>query len=102
MRALKITAVSVLLTIVIAALLVVASLTWLVKSEQGSLWLIEKGLSLVPVSIETSGASGTLADGLSVDVLHIALPAAEIKASGIVFSWRPESLLAGIVDLHHA
>jgi len=102
MRALKITAVAVLLTIVIAALMLIASLTWLVKSEQGSRWLIEQGLPFVPVSIEVSGVSGALADGLSVDELHIALPAAEIQASGIVFSWRPERLLAGIIDLHHA
>lgn len=102
MRALKITAVASLLTIVIAALVLVGSLTWLVKSEQGSRWLIEHGLAFVPVSIEASGVSGALADGLSVDELRITLPAAEINAYGIVVSWRPASLLAGIVDIHHA
>ena len=102
MRALKITVVASLLTLVIAALLLTAALTWLVKSESGSRWLLEHGLALVPLSIEASGVSGVLADGLSVDELHIVLPAAEIQANGIVVSWRPASLLAAIVDIQHA
>jgi translocation and assembly module TamB len=102
MRALKITAIAALLAIVTTALVLIATLTWLVKSEQGSRWLIEQGLPFVPVPIEARGISGALADGLGVDELHITLPAAEIQASGVVVSWRPASLLAGIVDIRHA
>jgi translocation and assembly module TamB len=77
-------------------------LTWLVRSEPGSRWLLEQGLGVAPVTIEVSGISGTLADGLSLDTLYIALPKAEIRAAHIVVSWTPASLLAGVVDINNA
>jgi len=98
MRALKITALVTLLTIVVLAIM----LAWLVRTEQGSRWLLEQGLSFAPVTIEVSGVSGTLADGLDVDKLYIELPLAEIRVSEIVVSWRPSRLLAGIVDIRSA
>jgi translocation and assembly module TamB len=98
MRALKITVIVVLF----AAIVVMATLSWLVRSEQGSRWLLQYGLELSPVTIEASGISGTLADGLMVDRLFIALPVVEIHAEDIVFSWSPSRLLAGIVDINSA
>ena len=81
MRALKITA----LILLLVAALVTVTLAWLVRSEQGSRWLLQQGLEFSPVTIEASGISGTLADGLGVDRLFIALPVVEIKAEGIIF-----------------
>ena len=98
MRALKIT----VLVVLFVALVVTVTLGWLVRSEQGSRWLLQQGLEFSPVTIEASGISGTLADGLEVDRLLIALPAAEIHAEDIVFSWSPSRLLAGIVDINSA
>ena len=98
MRALKITVPVVLF----AAVVLMATLSWLVRSEQGSRWLLQQGLGLSPVTIEASGISGTLADGLGVDRLFIALPVVEIHAEDIVFSWSPSRLLAGIVDINSA
>ena len=98
MRALKITVIVVLF----AAVVVMATLSWLVRSEQGSRWLLQQGLEFSPVTIEARGISGTLADGLGVDRLFIALPAAEIRAEDIVFSWSPSRLLSGVVDINSA
>ncbi len=98
MRALKITALVTLLTVVVLAV----TLAWLVRSEPGSRWLLEQGLGIAPVTIEANGISGTLAEGLGVESLFIALPQAEIRATEIVLSWRPASLLAGIVDIDSA
>jgi len=98
MRALKIT----LLVVLLIALVLAAALGWLVRSEQGSRWLLQQGLELAPVTIEASGISGTLAEGLGVDHLYIALPAAEIRAVDIVVSWSPASLLAGVIDINNA
>ena len=95
MRALKITALAILfITVVLSALL-----AWLVRSEQGSHLLLEQGLSLSPVTIEADGVTGTLADGLGVESLIIALPLAEIRAEKIVLSWHLASLLTGIIDI---
>jgi len=98
MRALKITALVVLLFVVVLSI----TLAWLVRSEPGSRWLLQQGLGFSPITIEASGISGTLAEGLGVDSLTIALPVVEIHATRIVLSWTPASLLAGIVDINHA
>jgi translocation and assembly module TamB len=97
-RALKITAIITVLTTVILSLL----LAWLVRTEQGSRWLLQQGLGFSPFTIEASGISGTLAAGLGVENLYIELPLAEIRATDIVASWRPASLLAGIIDIKSA
>jgi translocation and assembly module TamB len=102
MRALKITAFYLLLTAVVVAVMLAALMAWLVRSEQGSRWLLQQGLGVAPVTIEASGISGTLADGLAVDSLTIELPTAEIRAVDIVVSWSPASLLTGTVDINHA
>ena len=96
MRVLKITAFATLLSIVLLS----AVLAWLVRSEQGSRWLLEQVLGVVPVTIEASGISGTLAEGLGVESLLIALPPAEIRAEKVVISWSPVKLLEGIVDIN--
>ncbi len=98
MRALKITTILLLLTVVILSML----LAWLVRTEQGSRWLLQQGLGISPVTIEADGISGTLAEGLGVEHLYIALPLAEIRATNIVVSWRPASLLAGVIDIKSA
>ncbi|MGD8934485.1 MAG: hypothetical protein PVF35_06880, partial [Gammaproteobacteria bacterium] len=96
MRALKITALAALLTVVVFAI----ALAWLVRSEAGSRWLLQRGLGISPVTIEASGITGTLAEGLGVDSLFIALPLAEIRAEKIVVSWDPVKLFTGIVDIN--
>ena len=93
-RVLKITALFALLTVVLTTLM-----TWLVKSEQGSRWLLQQSLGLAPVTIEASGITGTLADELSIESLSIKLPLVEVRAAEIMLSWRPASLLAGLVDI---
>ena len=98
MRALKRTALLALLTAVILSI----TLAWLVRTEQGSRWLLQQGLRFAPVAIEASGITGTLAEGLGVESLFIALPLVEIRVTEIVVSWTPASLLAGIVDINSA
>ena len=98
MRPLKI---SVLLVLLSAGMLT-ASIAWLVRSEPGSRWLLQQGLSMSPVSIEAKGISGTLADGLDVESLSILLPSAEVRAAQINLRWSPLSLLAGIVEINNA
>ena len=102
MRALRITALVSLLTTVLVACALAALLAWGVRSEQGSRWLLQQGLGFSPITIEASGISGTLAEGLGVDSLTISLPVVEIRAMQVVVSWTPASLLAGIVDINHA
>lgn len=102
MRALKITALVSLLTTVAIAVVLASLLTWLVRTENGSRWLLQQGLGFAPVKIEAGGISGTLFDGLGVERLTIALPAAGIRATGIVVSWHPASLLAGVVSINSA
>jgi len=97
MRALKITAFAALLIIVLLS----AVLAWLVRSEQGSRWLLEQVLVAVPVTIEARGISGTLAEGLGVESLLIAFPLAEVRAEKVVFSWSPAKLIEGIVDINN-
>ena len=97
-RALKITALFALLTTVVLT----ALMTWLVRSEPGSRWLLQQSLGLAPVTIEASGITGTLADGLNVESLSITLPLVEVRATKIALSWRPASLLAGVVDIDSA
>jgi len=98
MRALKITAIVALLMAVVLTILLAS----LVRTEQGSRWLLQLGLDYSPVTIEADGITGTLAEGLAVENLFIALPLAEIRATDLVVSWRPASLLAGIVDIKNA
>ena len=102
MRALKIPALVSLVTIIAVAIVLASLLTWLVRTEHGSRWLLQQGLEFAPVTIEAGGISGTLYDGLGVDSLNIVLPAAEIRATQIVISWRPSSLLAGVVNINSA
>mgnify|MGYP001823673192 FL=1 len=61
MRVLKITVIVSLLTTVVTVLVLTASLAWLARSEEGSRWLLERGLELAPLTIEAAGISGTLA-----------------------------------------
>jgi translocation and assembly module TamB len=98
MRALKIA----LLTVLITVIMLTVAVSWLARTEPGSRWLLEQGLGFVPITIEASGIAGTLAEGLEVDKLYIALPLADIRASDIRFRWSPLSLLSGIVAIEHA
>jgi len=95
MRALKIIA---LITLLVISLLG-ATLAWLVRSEEGSRWLLEQGIAFSPVTIEASGIDGTLDQGFAVESLYISLPLAEIRARDILVSWSPGHLLAGKVWL---
>ncbi|RLA41239.1 MAG: hypothetical protein DRR42_24910, partial [Gammaproteobacteria bacterium] len=63
MRALKIIA---LITLLVISLLG-ATLAWLVRSEEGSRWLLEQGIAFSPVTIEASGIDGTLDQGFAVE-----------------------------------
>ena len=101
MRRLKMTALVALLTAFLVTALLAAVTAWLVRSEQGSRWLLQQGLYLAPVSIEAKGISGTLADGLGVESLNISFPTAEVKATQVNLSWSPLSLLAGIVEINN-
>jgi translocation and assembly module TamB len=101
MRRLKITALVTLSTVLLIIALLAAVMAWLVRSEQGSHWLLLQGLDLVPVTIEAKGISGTLADGLGVESLNIVFPTAEVKATQVNLSWSPVSLLAGIVEINN-
>lgn len=101
MRRLKITALVTLLTAFLITVLLAAATAWLVRSEQGSRWLLQQGLYLAPVSIEANGVSGTLADGLGVENLSIVFPTAEVKATQVNISWSPLGLLAGIVEINN-
>ena len=56
----------ILLVTVLAMVTLVILLAGLVRSEEGSRWLLEKGLALSPVAIEVDGVRGKLADGLAV------------------------------------
>ncbi|MGB5677555.1 MAG: translocation/assembly module TamB domain-containing protein [Gammaproteobacteria bacterium] len=96
MRVLKITALVALLTAGILS----AVVSWLIRSEEGSRWLLEQGLAFAPVSIEAEGISGTLADGLGVEALTIGLTKTEIQVKGAVLSWSPTRLLAGIFHIN--
>ena len=98
MRAFKIMALTVLLTVIALSI----TLAWLVRTENGSRWLLEQGLAFSPVTIEAKGITGTLAKGLRLDTLDILLPQAEIRAVQITLSWTPASLLAGVVDIGNA
>jgi len=98
MRSLKITALLFLLSVGVLT----ALMAWLVRSEQGSRWLLEQGLAMAPVTIEAKGISGTLADGLGVESLSLLFPVAKIQATQVNLSWSPASLLAGIVEINHA
>ena len=64
MRAFKITALVALLTTVILSI----TLAWLVRTEQGSRWLLEQGLGISPIKIEANGITGALAEGLGVEL----------------------------------
>ena len=97
-RAFKITALVALLTVIALSV----SLAWLVRTEQGSRWLLEQVLVFSPVTIEASGITGTLDEGLQLDSLYIELPVAEIRAEKIMLSWSPASLLSGVVDIGKA
>ena len=99
MRSLKITVLVTLLSAGMVVALLTVSMAWLVKSEQSSRWLLQQGLDMSPVSIEASGISGTLAEGLAVETLTIQTPAVEVKAIKVNLSWSPLSLLAGVVDI---
>lgn len=101
-RAWKVSAISALVTTTVAAAALVAVLAWLVRTEQGSRWLLEQGLDLLPVTTEVSGISGNLAEGMKVEHLYIGLPDADIRAKGIRASLKLAGLLAGIVDIDHA
>jgi translocation and assembly module TamB len=101
-RVLKITALVALVTTVVLSVAMTVLLTWLVHSESASRWLLEQGLTFAPLQIEASGISGTLADGLGIEDLFIALPTVEVRAVGIVASWNPASLLAGVVQIDRA
>ncbi len=90
-----------LLTALLVIAMLAAVMAWLVRSEQGSRWLLQQGLDLVPVTIEAKGISGTLADGLGVESLSIVFPTAEVKATQVNLSWSPVSLLAGIVEINN-
>ena len=96
MRVLKLT----ILAVVLLALIMSITLMWLVRSEQGSHWLLVQGLDTAPVDIEVSGISGTLHEGLGVDNLTIKLPLANIHASEVSVSWNPVRLFAGIIDIN--
>ena len=98
MRALKIT---LLATLLVTVTLVIV-LAGMVRSEEGSSWLLEKGLALSPVAIEVNGVRGNLADGLAVEQLKIQMPVANLHAQEIVVSWSPVALLAGVLRIDSA
>lgn len=98
MRLLKI----VVLVTLLAMIILAGSLAWLVRSEQGSRWLLERGLEFVPITIEVDGVSGTLRDGFKVEYLYIEFPVAELRARDISLGWHPAGLLAGKLDVDRA
>ena len=98
MRGFKIMALALLLTVIVLSTI----LAWLVRTEQGSRWLLEQGLAFSPVSIEARGITGTLSKGLRIETLDILLPGAEIRAVQTTLSWTPASLLAGMVEINNA
>jgi translocation and assembly module TamB len=91
-----------LLAVLLALGAIVATLIWLVRSEDGSRWLLEQGQAFAPVPIEIVGVAGNLATGLAIESLHLALPAADVRGKDILVSWHPSRLLAGSFDIDSA
>jgi translocation and assembly module TamB len=99
MRRLKVTMLVVLLSAGMLAVIAAATLSWLMKSESGSHWLLQQGLDLSPVTIEAHSVSGTLADGLYLERLNIFFTSAEVRATQIRLSWSPLRLFTGVIDI---
>ncbi len=95
MRALRVV---IVVGLLLAGVLFIA-LNWLVRSEQGSSWLVQQGLAYAPIAIEVSGLSGNLFDGLDIAELSLQLPAAEVRAEQLSVRWQPAQLFTGRIYL---
>ena len=88
-------------TLALLVLLLVVGLTgcvvWLGRFEEGSRWLVERGLALLPVETSVSGVTGSLIGGLNIDRLDIVLTTAEIHVAGASAYWDPLGLFVGDV-----
>ena len=99
MRSLKITAAVTLLSAGIVSVLLASLLFWLLVTEQGSRWLLERKLGVAAVTIEIKGVSGTFVEGLDVESVSVLSPDAEVKAAHVSLNWRLVSLFAGTVEI---
>lgn len=99
MRRLKMTMLVVLLSAGMLAVVAAATLSWLMRSESGSHWLLQQALELSPVTIEAQSVSGTLVDGLYLERLNIFFTSAEVRATQIRLTWSPLRLLTGVIDI---
>lgn len=95
MRSLKKT---VIVSFIIVGMVAVL-LFWLVVSEQGSRWLLERKLDTASVTIEIKGVTGALVEGINAESVSVLLTDAEVKATHVSLSWHLVSLFAGTVDI---
>jgi translocation and assembly module TamB len=93
------------LLIVLAALVVLAggAATWLLGTEAGARFAMDRVVAASPVSIETRGLAGTLAGPLHLEALRVDTPVARVEVDELALDWSPLALLAGhvrIMSLH--
>ena len=79
--------------------LVVGAVSWLVGTNEGSRWVMDRLFRVLSVTVQTERISGTLANTLSIEGLRIESPDWEVSIRKASLSCQPFYLLLGNVVL---
>jgi translocation and assembly module TamB len=75
-----------LLAIIVLVVVVVAAAASLMASEQGSRWLVQRGIAVAGVPLEIEGIHGTLLRGIEAERLHYRTDTIDVRATGIILT----------------
>jgi translocation and assembly module TamB len=81
------------------ALLLTGLLSWLLATNHGARFVLDKTIRSIPANIETGNINGKLAGGFEIEGVTIRFQSWEISTKRIYIRWSPLHLLGGWISI---
>jgi autotransporter translocation and assembly factor TamB len=87
------------LIVLAVVLLLTGFLSWLLTTNQGAGFVLDKVIRSIPVNIETGNINGKLAGGFEIEGVVIRFQSWQISSKRLYVQWSPLHLLGGWIGI---
>ena len=85
-----------LITLIGTALVAVATVMWLLRTESGASWLWSRATAALPEQLSAVSVRGSVSGGLHIDQLQIRQPGTEIAIGQLLLAVNPDVFPLGV------
>jgi hypothetical protein len=80
-------------------LLATMFMSWLIGTNQGASFVVDKVIRSIPAKVQTGSVNGKLAGGLEIEGITVRFQTLEVSAKRLYLRWNPLHLLGGWIGI---